>query len=62
MTTKAIQDTIISPLEELINGNVEVWRKEVIGTRGVAIYLSEQAKTRDAFHGTKGRFSDPQDV
>ena len=50
MNPKIIQDTIISPLEELVNGNVEGWRKNWISTRGMVIYLSEQAKTRDAFH------------
>lgn len=50
MTPKIIQDTIISPLEELVNGNVEGWRKNWISTKGMVIYLSEQAKTRDSFH------------
>lgn len=50
MTTKVIQDTIISPLDDLLDGNLEGWRKNFISTRGMAIHLSEQAKTRDAFH------------
>ncbi len=50
MTTKVIQETIISPLEELVNGNVEAWRKNWISTRGMAEHLSSQAKTRDDFH------------
>lgn len=50
MTTKAIQETIISPLEELVNGNVEAWRRNWISTRGMAEHLSEQAKMRDDFH------------
>ena len=50
MTAKVIQETIISPLEELANGNVEFWRAHYIGTRGMAEHLSSQAKTGDDFH------------
>ena len=50
MTAKIIQDTIISPLEELVNGNVDGWRKNWISTRGMAEHLSSQVKTRDTFH------------